>query len=82
MDRLSGLLLVGFSLLTAAVVVMLGEIAARADEINGTYSSSWFDHIPWLVWVLLLIVLGMGLWLREDDPVREEIDPVPEDHLE
>ena len=63
MNRLVGLVLIGFSSLTAAIVLALAGLVQNVDEIDGTYSNDYFSQLPVWVYILILIPFVIGLIL-------------------
>jgi hypothetical protein len=68
MNRIAGLLLIGFTSLTTAIVIALAALTRRVDEIDGTYAYGWFVQLPLWVFLFLLIpfVIGLVLWDKKD----------------
>ncbi|MFC4777295.1 hypothetical protein ACFO9Q_10925 [Paenibacillus sp. GCM10023252] len=63
MNNNRGSTIVAFTLLTTAVIITLGQLGVNIDEIDGSYNNNWFDQIPFLAWILLIISLIYGLVL-------------------
>lgn len=59
MNRLAGLLLIGFSFLTTAIIFTLAQMSQNVDEIDGNYGG-WFGQIPPVVFIFLIIPLFIG----------------------
>ncbi|QYR19138.1 hypothetical protein KZ483_14280 [Paenibacillus sp. sptzw28] len=62
MNRLAGLLLMGFSCLTAAIIFTLAKMSQNVDEIDGNFGG-WSGQIPSVVFIFLIIPLLIGVRL-------------------
>lgn len=62
MNRITGLLMIGFSFLTTAIILMLAQISSNVDEIDGNFGS-WFGQIPPVIFIFLIIPLLIGFAL-------------------
>lgn len=65
MNKIIGLLLVGLSLLTSAIVISLGQVSKAIKEAaSGSFGiTSASDEIPVYVFLLIILVVGLRISL-------------------
>lgn len=65
MNKFVGILLVGLSLLTSAIVISLGEISKAIKEAasgNFGISSSALGEVPEIVYIIIIITVCLGIY--------------------
>jgi len=66
-----GLVLMGFSFLTAAIILMLSKVLQHLSENSGVWYSSIFRYIPFIVWVFFIVAVAISIYLMKD---KDKID--------
>ncbi len=61
MKKIIGIFIIALCLLTSAITVLLGQISMYLDQIDKTFIEG--IHIPWIVYLLIIISLCIGIYL-------------------
>lgn len=64
MNKFIGILLVGLSLLTSAIVISLGGVSKAIKEaVSGNFSiSSPLGEVPEIVYIIIIITICLGVY--------------------
>lgn len=73
MKKVLGLVLIGFSFLTAAIILMLSKVLQHLSENSGVWYSNFFRYIPFIVWVFFIIAIGISIYLIKDKD-KDKVD--------
>ena len=71
MKRALGLVLMGFSFLTAPIILMLSKVLQHLSENGGVWYSNFFRYIPLIVWVFFIVAVGISIYLIKD---KDQVD--------